>query len=111
MRRKTSQMRHEEKNAIKLDLKKLVLVGNEEIKLGRAESLILKSLVQAVNHKLEYWRLLELVGKEVNDRNQATLHVTMLRIRKKMAAAGATGDLIKSLSGEGYQLIYPVTMG
>jgi DNA-binding response OmpR family regulator len=34
----------------------------------------------------------------------------MLRIRKKLAAAGANGDVIKALSGQGYQLVYPIKL-
>lgn len=93
-----------------LDLKRLVLTGHCDVNLGKSEVVILKGFAEAPNHRLAHWRLLELMGKEVNERNHGTLQVTMLRIRKKLAAAGANGDVIKALSGQGYQLVYPIKL-
>jgi DNA-binding response OmpR family regulator len=95
---------------LRLDLKRLVLTGHCDVSLGKSEMLILKGFVEAPNHRLAHWRLLELMGKEVNQRNHGTLQVAMLRIRKKLRAAGANGDAIKALSGQGYQLAYPVKL-
>jgi DNA-binding response OmpR family regulator len=103
---------HAEQNSehLRLDLKRLLLTGDCDISLGKSEVLILKGFAEAPNHRLTHWRLLELMGKEVNQRNHATLQVTMLRIRKKLAAVGANGDAIKALSGQGYQLVYPIKL-
>jgi len=95
---------------IVLDPQQLMLIGKHSVSLGKAEVLMLKAMVEAPNQRLDYWRILDLLEKEVNDRNKATLEVAIVRLRKKLAQVGAEGDTIKSLHKEGYQLLCPLAI-
>lgn len=96
------------KHAIKLDVQKLCLIGNQEVPLGRSELIMLKALAESPNQRLDYWRLLELIGKGVDERGKANLEVMIVRLRKKLALAGQGEESIKSLHKEGYQLVCPI---
>ncbi len=62
------------------------------------------SLAEAPGHKLDHWRLLELLKLEPDDKSKSALEVRTSRLKKKMAEAGAPEPAIKSLWKEGYQL-------
>jgi DNA-binding response OmpR family regulator len=91
--------------AIKLDVQKMCLIGSQEVPLGRSELILLKALAESPNQRLDYWRLLELIGKGVDDRSKSNLEVMVVRLRKKIALAGPQQESIRSLHKEGYQLI------
>ena len=94
--------------AIKLDVQKMCLIGSQEVPLGRSELILLKALAESPNQRLDYWRLLELIGKGVDDRSKSNLEVMVVRLRKKIALAGPQQESIRSLHKEGYQLICPI---
>lgn len=72
------------------------------------EMLILKNLAYAPGCKLTYWRLLELLQMEMDDKGKAALEVRISRLKKKMHEIGVPEPAIKALWKEGYQLCIPV---
>jgi DNA-binding response OmpR family regulator len=72
------------------------------------EMLILKNLAYAPGCKLTYWRLLELLQIDMDEKGKAALEVRISRLKKKMHEIGAPEPAIKSVWKEGYQLCMPV---
>jgi DNA-binding response OmpR family regulator len=90
----------------------LVLRGDKDkIGIGQSEVTLLKGLAEAPGHKLDHWRLLELLKLEPDDKGKSVLEIRISRLKKKMAEAGAPEPAIKSLWKEGYQLCTPVSLG
>lgn len=75
-----------------------------EVDVSNLESRILAALSRARDHRLETWQLLELAGKDVTEQEKRTLTVQIVRLRKKLAEAGAPGPTLKAIRGAGYQL-------
>ncbi len=75
-----------------------------KIELSQTELAMIKGLIEAPDHSLEYWQLLELIGKETNDKNKATLTVYIHRLNNKLEELGIPDPAIKSLWKLGYQL-------
>jgi len=65
---------------------------------------LLKGLVVAPGHKLDYWRLLDLLGKAVDEKSKAALGVQIHRLNLKMMPLMNGETCIKSNFKEGYQL-------
>ena len=94
-----------------LDTTHLVLRGGiTEVSIGKSEVVLLKGLAEAPGCKLEYWRLLELLKLDPDEKGKAVLEVRVSRLKKKMAEAGAPKPAIKSLWKEGYQLCTAVCL-
>jgi len=95
--------------SLKLETARLVLhgpVGN--IAVTNDEALILAALARAASRRLESWQLLELLEKTTRDVSKANLEIRLVRLRKKLAQAGATGPTIRALRNQGYQLCVPL---
>jgi two-component system phosphate regulon response regulator OmpR len=75
-----------------------------KIDLSQTELSMIKGLIEAPDHSLEYWQLLELIGKEVNETNKASLTVYIHRLNNKLEELGIPDPAIKSLWKVGYQL-------
>jgi DNA-binding response OmpR family regulator len=87
-----------------LNLSDLVLTSARSVNLNRHEATILKSLCEAENRQLPYFKLLENLGEEVTEISKATLEVRIVRLRKKMEEIGLDRKAIRALRGHGYQL-------
>ena len=88
-----------------LDTVRLVLHSDQaEVALSKADVVLIKSLAEAPGRKLEYWRLMELLDLEPDNKGKSALEVRISRLKTKMAEVGAPDPAIKSLWKEGYQL-------
>jgi DNA-binding response OmpR family regulator len=90
-----------------LDCLKMQLIATATghfIHLSVNEMALLKGLSAAPNQKLDYWRLLDILGKPVDDKGKAALSVNIHRLKLKMMTLGVDGPAIKSNFNEGYQL-------
>ncbi len=88
-----------------LDMQRLVLRGGQgEVPVAHSEALLLRSLAAAQHCGLPYWRMLELLELEVDDKNKSALEVRISRLKKKLHDAGAPEPAIKAMRREGYQL-------
>jgi DNA-binding response OmpR family regulator len=95
---------------IQFHLQSRVLIGQETVSLGSAETLILQALCLAPNARLAYFRLIELLDQEVDAKSKASLEVHITRLRKKLLQAGYTAPAIKAIRNEGYQLVEPISI-
>lgn len=68
------------------------------------ECVLLKALARSVDSRLDNAGLLAIVGKADNEAAKRALEVQIVRLRKKLAHAGATAPTIKAIRGFGYQL-------
>lgn len=92
-------------NNLILNMQRMILNNaNQKCNLSNTEILMLKSLIDADENRLDYWRLLELLKKEVNDKNKSNLGVYIHRLNRKLADIGLKDPCIRSLWKEGYQL-------
>lgn len=83
----------------------LQLIGPQgAVHLSDHECQLLLALNRAKNRRLETWQMLELLGKSVDDNEKRALTVQCVRLRKKLADAGAGDPNLKSIRGSGYQL-------
>jgi len=88
-----------------LNVREMLLIGDDSVELNRQETVMLKALIESSNGNLPYYRLLELCGEEVNATSKATLEVRIVRLRKKLGDVGVEGKSIRAIRGEGYQLL------
>jgi len=89
-----------------LDVQKMQLNGRlASVHVGAMEVLLIKGLAEAPSQKLDYWRMLELLGKEATEKNKASLGVQIHRLKQKIMEAGGEEVAIKSVFNEGYQLV------
>lgn len=87
---------------------RLLQLGDQSIVLNEHELSLMRAMGGADDRRLPYYRLLELLDKEVNASTKAWLEVAVGRLRKKLAEIGVDGPGIKPIRGEGYQLMVPL---
>jgi len=68
------------------------------------ECALLIAMATAHDRRLETWQLIEASGQRFSDSTKAALEVHLVRLRKKLAHAGAGVPVIKAIRGQGYQL-------
>lgn len=95
-----------------LDQQGLALQGpsTRRIALSAAEAALLKAFSLAADHRLESWQLIELLDKNAAQDPKAALELQIVRLRKKLAEAGAPQGAIKSIRSWGYKLCFPIRL-
>lgn len=92
-----------------LTLSKLTLTGAlSSVRLSAAEADMLMAFARAPSSRLETWQLANILGLEMDGLNKSSLEVRLVRLRKKMAEAGAPSSVIESIRNVGYQLSVPI---
>ena len=92
-----------------LDTQRLVLAwSGTEVSLTGVEAALLKALIEAIDNKLDYWRMIELLGMEVTDKSKGTLGVYVHRLNRKLASVGLKDPVIRAVWKEGYQLTHKI---
>jgi DNA-binding response OmpR family regulator len=101
-----------EKQAMVLDLKRMLLISSEaQVEMTASDALLLSSLARAPGHNLERWQIAEIVGgTDAEPPSASSLEMRISRLRKKLAAVGATAPYIKAQHKFGYTLCTPVVM-
>lgn len=92
-----------------LSLNKFTLsgpLGDVHVTSSEADLLVAFSL--APDGRLETWQLTQLLGYEPGTLNKSSLEVRIVRLRKKISEAGATGAVIESIRNVGYQFCAPL---
>ncbi len=74
------------------------------IRLTHGEVNLLRSLAVAPEGVLETWEAAEVLGLEIESNFKSALEVRMVRLRKKLDAAGITGQRVQAVRGRGYRL-------
>ena len=92
------------KNQIILDIRQMILQGKSKINVNKEEIALLKALIESESNRLPYFRLLEMIDKDIDERTKSTLEVQITRLRRKLTDIGAPSDCLRAIRGEGYQL-------
>lgn len=107
--------RHEAVKLEKLsDTQTLVLHNSEVtgsagvIKLTATENMLLTALARAPAGKLETWQIAEMLEVDVDEPMKASIAMRIVRLRKKLADAGAEGIVIEAIRNVGYQILVHV---
>lgn len=88
-----------------LDADRLCLRGPlADVGLSDSETVILTAFSRAPEHRLETWQIAEALGKSIDDESRSNLEVMLVRLRKKLAQAGAPGVALQSIRLQGYRL-------
>jgi two-component system phosphate regulon response regulator OmpR len=93
-----------------LNEKNATLKGTQTVSLSKIDLDILLALLQADQQRLDFESLLQQVSSNTSNTPKATLEVQIVRLRKKMAEAGAEGVTIKALYKYGYQLVQGIDL-
>jgi DNA-binding response OmpR family regulator len=93
-----------------LNEKSASLKGTQTVSLSKIDLDILLALLQADQQRLDFESLLNQVSSNTSNTPKATLEVQIVRLRKKMAEAGAEGVTIKALYKYGYQLVQGIDL-
>lgn len=93
-----------------LNEKSATLKGSQTVSLSKIDLDILLALLQADQQRLDFESLLNQVSSNTSNTPKATLEVQIVRLRKKMAEAGAEGLTIKALYKYGYQLVQGIDL-
>lgn len=78
--------------------------GHTPVKLTAAETAMLVAFSRAPNQRVAYWQIAETLGLDLQNYPKASLEVRIVRLRKKLAEAGANGSCIESIRNHGYQM-------
>ena len=78
------------------------------IDVSNHECALLLAFAEADQYCLETGHMLDLSGKATDSLGKRALEVQLVRLRKKLADAGATEPTIKAIRGSGYQLCVPL---
>ncbi len=90
---------------LSLNLRTLQLGGPQGwVDVSDPECLLLKALAAGPEQRLDTPSMLAQVGKSEDHIGKRALEVQLVRLRKKLAQAGAPTPTIKSIRGQGYQL-------
>jgi len=93
-------------SGVTLNTATLQLLGSSAaVDISDTESSVLVALTNCSTQRLDSANLIEAAGKPLS---KSTLEVLIVRLRKKLAQAGAAAPTIKSIRGVGYQLCVPV---
>lgn len=96
---------------VRIDLKTMQMHGaTGVVSLTAVEIALLTALARAPGQALEYWQLIEVMGKEVDDQSKSNLAVRMTRLRTKFTQTGCSTGGLKALRYSGYQLAVRLEM-
>ena len=107
------RVRHRDHTEVRpqMNLQRLSLRWQDvELTLTQVEAVLLKGLIEAADNRLDYWRMIELLGMEVTEKSKGTLVVYVHRLNRKLSTLGLTDPAIRSLWKEGYQLTQRISL-
>lgn len=97
--------------SLSLNLRTLQLGGPQGwVDVTDPESQLLKALAASADQRLDTDSMLAQVGKTGDPAGKRALEVQLVRLRKKLAQAGAPVPTLKSIRGRGYQLCVPLAI-
>lgn len=97
--------------ACQLNLETCTLMrGTVQTSLSPVESKVLHAFVLASNAALEYWQIMELLGKPLDDSSKGQLEVFISRLRSKFIFLGCDGRAVVAIRGQGYRLNLPIVL-
>ena len=82
----------------------MLVRGSQQTRLTPAEGKVLHAFALAPNAALEYWQIMELLGKPMDEASKGQLEVFVSRLRSKFLALGCDGRPLVADRGRGYRL-------
>jgi len=90
-------------NAV-LSLHKLELTGPAgTVRITATEATLLQAFSQSPDTRLDFSQVARCMGIDLNEEQKSNIQVRMVRLRKKLHAAGAQGAVIEAIRNVGYQ--------
>jgi DNA-binding response OmpR family regulator len=87
-----------------LSLHKLELTGPAgTVRITATEATLLQAFSQSPDTRLDFAQVAQCMGIALTEEQKANIQVRMVRLRKKLHAAGAEGAVIEAIRNVGYQ--------
>lgn len=87
-----------------LSLHKLDLTGPAgTVRITATEATLLQAFSQSQDTRLDFAQVAQCLGVPMSEEQKANIQVRMVRLRKKLHAAGAQGAVIEAIRNVGYQ--------
>ncbi len=85
----------------------LELVGpaGKTVALPWHEAVLLRTLMLAKDRQVEYWQLIQAMGKNVDVYTKSALELVVVRLRKRMTGVGFETAVITAVRNKGYRLL------
>jgi DNA-binding response OmpR family regulator len=98
---------------LRLDTRTLQLRGATGMTaITAVDAALLTALARAPGQRLEHWRLMEVVGLDLDAESaRSNLAVRLTRLRSKLIEVGCVTGALRSVRGSGYQLCVPLEIG
>lgn len=95
-----------------LNFAALELTGPDGISvtLSWHEAVLLRALILAKDHQVDYWQLMEAMGKNTDVYSKSALELVVVRLRKRMQSAGFESNMITAVRNKGYMLLEEVDL-
>ena len=98
-------------DVFQLELKtSLLMRGTLRISLTPAEAKLLHAFALAPRASMEYWQILDLLGKSMDEGSKGQLEVFISRLRSKFMTLGSDGRSLVADRGRGYRLNLPLVL-
>jgi len=95
-----------------LQFAQLQLIGprGASVAMPWHEAVLLRALILAQDHQVEYWQLIEVMGKNTTEYTKAALELVVVRLRKRMQSVGFEQNVITAVRNKGYRLLVNVSL-
>lgn len=99
-------------NPANLNFAALELTGPDgtAVTLAWHEAVLLRALIMAKDHQVEYWQLMEAMGKNTDVYAKSALELVVVRLRKRMQSVGFDSNMITAVRSKGYMLLVEVDL-
>jgi DNA-binding response OmpR family regulator len=74
------------------------------------EAVLLRSLILSKNKQVEYWQLMESMGKNPDVYAKSALELIVVRLRKRMRSVGYEAGVITAVRNKGYKLLTDIDL-
>lgn len=100
------------KQGVCLMFAQLELVGptGATVTLPWHEAVLLRALILAKDHQVEYWQLMEAMGKNTDVYSKSALELVVVRLRKRMQSVGFESNVITAVRNKGYMLLVDIDL-
>lgn len=90
-----------------LTFSELSLVGPNgmTVSLTWHEAVLLRALILAKDQQVEYWRLMESMGKNTDVYSKSALELVIVRLRKRLQTVGFEPNVVTAVRNKGYILL------
>lgn len=95
-----------------LSFASLMLMGpsGDRVALAWHEAVLLRALILSPEKQVDYWQLIESIGKNPDVYSKAALEVVVVRLRKRMQGVGFEPNTITAVRNKGYRLLVAISL-